>query len=126
MSMYLNLVNPVGSRFLRRFCFIFIIFCFIAQASSLTAHAASPEIERRGESILNRMTLEEKIDMLGGVDGFFVRGFPRLGLPRLKRADGPIGVRNDGPATTMAGGSALAAPWDSGLAQHVGTQLRGG
>ena len=33
--------------------------------------------------------------MLGGVDGFFIRGFPRLGLPRLKMADGPIGVRNE-------------------------------
>jgi len=74
----------------RRFSAALIILCFIAQPSFLIAHPASAEIEHRVESILNRMTLEEKIDMLGGVDGFFVRGFPRLGLPRLKMADGPV------------------------------------
>jgi len=64
------------------------------------------------------MTLEEKIDMLGGVDGFFIRGIPRLGLPPLKMADGPIGVRNFGPATAMAGGIALAATWNPILAER--------
>ena len=65
--------------------------------------------EDKVETILKQMTLEEKIDLLGGIDGFFIRGVPRLGVPRLKMADGPIGVRNYGPATTMAGGIALAA-----------------
>jgi beta-glucosidase len=69
------------------------------------------------------MTLEEKIDMIGGVDGFFIRGIPRLALPPLKMADGPIGVRNFGPATAMAGGIALAATWNPSLAQRVGTEL---
>ena len=69
------------------------------------------------------MTLEEKIDMLGGVDGFFIRGIPRLGLPKLKMADGPIGVRNFGPATAMAGGIALAATWNPTLAERVGIEL---
>src|SRR5260370_11353660 len=113
---------PRRARF-RRFCPALIVLCFIAHTFSLVARAATPEVERRVESILNRMTLEEKIDMLGGVDGFFIRGFPRLGLPRLKMADGPIGVRNEGPATTMAGGIALAATWDSDLAKNVGTEL---
>jgi len=27
------------------------------------------------------MTLEEKIDLIDGVDGFFIRGMPRLNLP---------------------------------------------
>jgi beta-glucosidase len=69
------------------------------------------------------MTLEEKIDMLGGTDDFFVRGFPRLDLPRLKMADGPLGVRNFGPATAMAGGVALAATWNTQLAGRVGTEI---
>ncbi len=83
----------------------------------------SAEIERRAESILSKMTLEEKIDMLGGVDGFYIRGLPRLNLPRLKMADGPIGVRNYGPATTMAGGIALAATWNPVLAERVGVEI---
>ncbi len=80
-------------------------------------------VERRVEFILNQMTLEEKIDMIGGVDGFFIRDLPRLGLPRLKMADGPLGVRNFGPATTMAAGIALAATWNPDLAERVGAEI---
>src|SRR5438445_5715284 len=69
------------------------------------------------------MTLQEKIDMLGGVDNFYIRAVPRLGVPRLKMADGPIGVRKYGPATTMAGGIALTATWDPALAERVGTEI---
>src|SRR5216684_2870837 len=118
-----NLMSLIINVRLRRFCYAFIILCLIAQASAPIVHAASPETERRVESILARMTLEEKIDMLGGVDGFFVRGFPRLGLPRLKMADGPIGVRNFGPATAMAAGIGLAATWNPELAERVGVEL---
>lgn len=79
--------------------------------------------ESRVESVLSQMTLEEKIDLLGGVEDFYTRGVPRLGVPRFKMADGPIGVRNYGPATTMAAGIALAATWNPELAQRVGTEI---
>ncbi len=80
-------------------------------------------IDRRVESILTQMTLEEKIDMLGGVDGFYTHAISRLGVPRLKMADGPLGVRNYGPSTTMAAGIALAATWDTSLAERVGLEI---
>src|SRR6266567_5143292 len=122
MNVCLTLTNPIINAIFSRLRSTFIVFCFITQASALIAHA-SAESEHRVERILSQMTLEEKVDMLGGVDGFFVRGFPRLGLPRLKMADGPIGVRNDGPATAMAAGIALAATWDSDLAQRMGREI---
>jgi beta-glucosidase len=81
------------------------------------------DMDERVESILSKMTLEEKIDMLGGTDGFFVRDMPRLNLPKLKMADGPVGVRNFGPATSMAAGVSLAATWNPALAERVGTEL---
>src|SRR5437016_14564562 len=93
---------------------------------NMRAQSLAPVIrdtEDRVESILKQMSLEEKIDLLGGMDGFFIRGVPRLNFPRLKMADGPIGVRNFGPATTMAGGIALAATWDLALAERVGTEI---
>jgi beta-glucosidase len=83
----------------------------------------SAEVEHRANSILSQMTLEEKLDLLGGVDGFFIRDVPRLNLPRLKMADGPIGVRNFGPATAFAGGVALTATWNPALAELVGVEL---
>jgi len=69
------------------------------------------------------MTLQQKIDILGGVDDFYIRAFPELGLPRFKMADGPLGVRNYGPATSMAGGISLAATWDTALAERVGREI---
>ena len=69
------------------------------------------------------MTLAEKIDLLGGVDGFFIRDIPRLNWPRLKMADGPLGIRNFGPATAFAAGVNLAATWNPALAERVGTEL---
>jgi beta-glucosidase len=84
---------------------------------------ASPELEQKVNAILGKMTLEQKIDMLGGINIFDVRGYPELGLPLLHTADGPIGVRNDGPATVMAGGIALASTWDPALAEKVGIQI---
>ena len=83
----------------------------------------SPEIEQKVNAVLSKMTLEQKIDLLGGINVFDVRGFPELGLPLLHTADGPIGVRNDGPSTTMAGGIGLAATFDPALAKEVGTQI---
>src|SRR5215211_1438237 len=80
-------------------------------------------VEQRVEAILKQMTLEEKIDLLGGTDGFFVRDVKRLGVPRLKMADGPMGVRNFGPATAMAAGVGLAATWNPALAERVGTEI---
>lgn len=101
---------------------LLLLVCGSAAAESPAAPPAA-DIERRADSILSQMTLEEKIDVLGGVDGFFVRDFERLKLPRLKMADGPLGVRNFGPATAMAGGIALAATWNPALAERVGAQI---
>ena len=85
--------------------------------------ASTPEIERRVDKLLGQLSLEEKIDLLGGVDGFYVRAMPKIGLPRLKMADGPFGVRNYGPATTMAGGIALAATWNPALVERAGGEI---
>src|SRR5256885_13221220 len=95
----------------------------LGQSPAASAQQSSPEVERRVDSILSQMTLEEKIDLLGGVDGFFIRDVPRLNWPRLKMADGPIGVRNFGPATAMAGGIALTATWNPALAERVGAEI---
>jgi beta-glucosidase len=98
------------------------LFNVTAQTQQQRPSSAS-EVDARVEAILAKMTLEEKIDMLGGTDGFFVRDLPRLNLPKLKMADGPLGVRNFGPATAMAGGVSLAATWNPRLAERVGTEI---
>jgi beta-glucosidase len=100
-----------------------LLFVAIAAALVPSALSAPGDVEQRVEAILSKMTLDQKIDMLGGQDDFYIRAYPDLGLPRLRMADGPIGVRHGGPATTMAGGISLAASWDPALAAEEGTQI---
>src|ERR1700755_189157 len=100
-----------------------IVFNSFVIAPAQTGQRPMTDADERVDSILSKMTPEEKIDMLGGTDGFFVRGLPRLNLPRLKMADGPVGVRNFGPATAMAGRVSLAGTWDPELAERVGTEI---
>jgi beta-glucosidase len=85
--------------------------------------AMADDTDKRARAILKKMTLDEKLDYIGGTDDFYVRGIPRLGLPPLKMADGPLGVRNVGPSTAYAAGIGLAATWDEDLANRVGAMI---
>src|ERR1700693_4248888 len=80
---------------------------------------SSPDVEARANSLLKKLTLDEKIDLIGGVDDFYIRAIPKIGLPRLRMADGPVGVRNYGPSTVF-GGISLAASWDPEFAERIG------
>ncbi len=77
-------------------------------------------VDTRVAVLLSQMTLAEKIDYLGGVRGFYIRGIPRLEVPAIKMSDGPMGARNDGPTTCYPAGISLAATWDPDLARSVG------
>ncbi len=83
----------------------------------------SQPVEKRVEDLLSKMTLEEKIDYIGGTNGFYIRAMPRLGTPAIKMSDGPMGARNDGPTTCYPAGIALAATWDRDMATKIGDAL---
>jgi len=89
-----------------------------AQPPSLS----TPAIEARADAMLKQLSLEEKIDLIGGVNDFYIREIKHIGLPALKMADGPFGVRNYGPSTTF-GGMGLAATWDPALAERIGAVI---
>lgn len=73
--------------------------------------------------MVSKLTLEQKIELLGGVDNMFTRPMPVIGLPRFKMSDASLGVRTWGPTTAYAGGVALAASWDPELARKIGESL---
>ena len=91
-------------------------------ASSCLAQP-NQNIEKRVDSLLSQMTLEEEITLLGGVDDFYTKPIPRLGIPSFRMSDGPLGVHDYGPTTAYPAGIALAASWDTALAQRVGTAM---
>ena len=92
-------------------------------ASVAMAEAPMNKSSERVDSILSDMTIEEKIDLLAGVDFFYLKGVPRLDVPRMRMIDGPMGVRNDGPATAYPGGIGLAATWNRTLAERIGVEF---
>ena len=73
----------------------------LAQSAAKTAVRANapyknPRLpaEKRVADLLKRMTLEEKASMLAGSGWMESMPIPRLGIPAIKMADGPLGVRS--------------------------------
>jgi len=107
------------TRRLRPLLSLLVLPLFLAWSQAQTS---SSDVDARVDSLLKKLTLEEKIDLIGGVDDFYIRANEKIGLPRLKMADGPIGVRSYGPATVF-GGIGLAATWDPELANRIGATI---
>jgi beta-glucosidase len=89
---------------------------------------APDDVDQRVEKILSQMTLEEKVEYIGGSEfpkasNMYVREIPRIGLPSLKMSDGPLGVRTWGPSTGYPAGIAMAATWDTELEHRVGVEM---
>src|SRR5260370_40050672 len=96
-----------------KFVVILLYVSFLAFAQSPSP--STPAIEARADALLKQLSLEEKIDLIGGVNDFYIRGIKHIGLPELKMSDGPFCVRTYGPSTTF-GGMGLAATCDPELA----------
>ena len=88
------------------------------------------------DKLISQMTLEEKIGMLHGNSMFANGGVKRLGIPELKMADGPLGVREEISrdswaaagwtndfATYYPASGALAATWNSKMAYTLGNSV---
>lgn len=85
-------------------------------ATPASSGLLSPE-DPRIESLLARMTLEEKLEILGGT-GFGTKPLPRLGIRSIEMLDGPQGIR--GPrATAFPSTLAMNATWNPELMRRV-------
>jgi beta-glucosidase len=84
-------------------------------------------------SLVARLSLEQKVRLLTGADGWTLHAEPAVGLRPLVVSDGPAGVRGTrfdptDPATSLPCPIALAATWDvemvERLAAALGTEAR--
>ncbi|HSZ17617.1 MAG TPA: hypothetical protein VK764_10995, partial [Terracidiphilus sp.] len=95
-------------------------------------------VEQRVADLLKRMTLEEKATMLSGSGWMESAPIERLGIPAIKMADGPMGVRSwvgssaltsatNAPVkvetTSFPSGVAMAATWDTDLVEREGQAI---
>ncbi len=81
----------------------------------------TPSDKDRAAEIVSRMTLDEKIALISGKDdGFHTAAIPRLGIPSVRMADGPQGVRNNTYSTYYPCGIGLAASFNCDVAKGVG------
>src|SRR5258708_35398210 len=95
-----------------------IALLLVAQFGAAQAAPSTTDVEKRVDSILSKMTLDEKLEIIGGINDLYTRPIPRLGVPSLRISDGPMGVHDYRLTTAYTAGVALAASWDVGLAQH--------
>lgn len=91
------------------------------------AAAAEPASPARIDSLIERLTLDEKTALLHGArdpaslgQAGYVPGVPRLGIPALRLADGSAGVRVARPATALPAPVLLASAFDPALAREYG------
>jgi beta-glucosidase len=98
-------------------------------ASAQEGHLSYGQAVARAHQLVSRMTLDEKIAQLHGIQDAshyrYVPGLPRLGIPPLQVTNGPAGPGPGGagqqkPATALPAPIALAASWDPELAYSYG------
>ena len=94
-------------------------------------------VEARVADLLKRMTLEEKVAMLAGSGWMESQPNERLGIPAIKMADGPMGIRSWAgssavtnaasavriTSTAFPAGLAMAATWDPELIAQEGKAI---
>ena len=80
------------------------------------------EIERNVKIIRNKMTVEEKIELITG-DDFRTKPNVRLGIPAFTMTDGPLGPRGKGPNTVYSAPINVASAWDVELTQRIGEAM---
>jgi beta-glucosidase len=77
------------------------------------------------------LTLEEKASLITGLNWWETHPVPRLGIPSVWMADGPVGLRKSVgkekadtvPATCFPSAAAMAATWDPRLIEKVGAGI---
>ena len=96
--------------------------------AQMFALAGCPTISQadreRAAFLVSQMTLKEKCTLIAGTgDGFHTAAIERLGIPSVRMADGPQGVRNKTNSTYYPCGISLAASFNREVAAGVGTGI---
>ncbi|GMK56160.1 hypothetical protein CspeluHIS016_0212160 [Cutaneotrichosporon spelunceum] len=79
-------------------------------------------------SLVDQLSVDEKVLLLSGKDYWRTHPIPRLGIPSIKMTDGPNGARGERffkmiPATVLPNATAIAASFSPAIAREAGNLL---
>ena len=106
---------------------------FTVVVTTLLACCAASVFAQETHSVIDvaDLTLEEKASLITGLNSWETHPVPRLGIPSVWMADGPVGLRKAGskknsdtvPATCFPAAAAMAATWNPQLIEMVGAGI---
>jgi beta-glucosidase len=102
-------------------CFTAVLLPFAAALAA--QQPANPAVEHRIDEMISTLTLEQKIELMGGVSTWYTHPEPSIGIQSIRLSDGPAGLRSGIPAIAYPAPIALAATWDPTLAEQMGIAL---
>jgi len=109
--------------------------CFSVFSIHAQTHYSDAQIAAKSDSLIKRMTLQEKVNMIHASSSFTSGGAPRLGIPELVTSDGPHGVRVEhgrgwdelknvpDSGTYLPTGVCLTSTWNLALGYAFGSVL---
>ncbi|MEE4194355.1 MAG: glycoside hydrolase family 3 C-terminal domain-containing protein [Anaerolineae bacterium] len=80
-------------------------------------------VAERVQKLIDDLTIEEKIKLLGGYKAMGIHPIPRLGLPSVWCSDATPGLRCFSGGTAFPGGLTMAATWNPELIETVAATI---
>lgn len=105
----------------RTIIFAFITITFAAKAQ-IYKNPKAP-VEARVADLLSKMTRDEKLGYISGINWMYTKPIERLGVPSFKMTDGPVGTRTEGKSTAFPASILSTATWDTSLVHKLGVAL---
>lgn len=114
---------------------LFISFLLLLTTVQAQINTKEKDVDAKITSLIKKMTLEEKVNMIHASSSFTSGGVPRLSIPELVTSDGPHGVRAENgrdwirdknvydSGTYLPTGVCLAATWNPQLGFEFGKVL---
>ncbi|MCX6233772.1 MAG: glycoside hydrolase family 3 C-terminal domain-containing protein [Bacteroidetes bacterium] len=105
---------------------LFSVLNFVLNSSILYSQIyldSTATVEARTEDLLQRLSLSQKLQYIGGYNDFYIRAVTNPAIPMIKMSDGPVGVRTWGQTTAYPAGICSASTWDTALINGLGVSL---
>ena len=132
-------MKNINSSILKRIFFLLIAGLMMVLVNACTGNKAPDGDEsgfgEKAETLLQQMTLDEKLNLIHASSSFTSGGVKRLGIPELVMSDGPHGVRPehgrgwsalkdaDDKSTYLPVGICLSSTWNKNLGYAFGKVL---